>query len=113
MMMSMGGIRIPKGAIAEITLTSIAGWKITLNARLDTGASMSSIDSRLAAALGFDPILNDVRVIKSSLGKEIRQVVSLPILYDGQEHLCRFNLADRSNLSFPILLGRDFLFPQP
>ena len=36
MMMSMGGIRIPKGAIAEITLTSIAGWKITLNARLDT-----------------------------------------------------------------------------
>ena len=86
----MGGIRIPKGAIAEITLTSKTGWKVTINARLDTGASMSSIDSRLAAALGLEPILDDVRVIKSSLGKEIRQVVSISILYDGQEHQCRF-----------------------
>jgi hypothetical protein len=103
-------IRIPPEAEAEVTIVGSNGWEVTVLARLDTGASMSSIDSLLADALQLEVVGS--ALIKNSLGKERRDVVSATIIYDSAEYDGRFNIADRSRLRYPLLLGRDLLFAE-
>lgn len=54
--------------------------------------------------------LVDKKVVKSSIGKkEIRPVIKLKVRIFNEEQLVEFSLTDRSNMKFPILLGREFL----
>jgi hypothetical protein len=106
----MAKISIPEGAEADVTLIGGNGWKVTVHARLDTGASMSSIDEVLAESLGMD-VVGEVTV-RNSIGSEKRDIVSSTIIYNGSEYECQLNTADRSRLKFPLLLGRDFLFAE-
>ncbi len=51
------------------------------------------------------------RSIKNSFGdSEKRFVIKTPIVIFGKETLTEFSLSYRGNLSFPILLGRKFLY---
>lgn len=51
------------------------------------------------------------RTIKNSFGdKEKRFVISTPVVVFGKVRQTEFSLSDRGNMTFPILLGRQFLY---
>ncbi|RNI31536.1 ATP-dependent zinc protease family protein [Rufibacter latericius] len=52
----------------------------------------------------------DLRCVKSSFGDvQERYVISTKILINGQEVETEFSLSDRSDLKYPVLLGRTLL----
>ena len=101
-------------------------------ARIDTGADTSSISAGDITSFerngkdwvrffmshqGMDdriqieaPLVRYVRVRQaSSDGLDRRPVVRLSVRVGDQNEKTEFTLTDRSNMSFPVLLGRDFL----
>ena len=87
---------------------------IYVYARVDSGASMSSIDYVLVSLItecGEDAVIytDRTKVIKSSLGKEERSVVLTTFTWGDSTFELEMNSADRSKVSCPILLGRDWL----
>ena len=87
---------------------------IYVYARVDSGASMSSIDYVLVSLItecGEDAVIytDRTKVIKSSLGKEERSVVLTTFTWGDSVFELEMNSADRSKVSCPILLGRDWL----
>ena len=79
-----------------------------VEARIDTGASRSSMDLELAAELRLGPIVK-VRKIRSSHGKSSRPVVNGTIIIKNKILVCQFTLADRNDLKYPVLIGRNLL----
>ena len=99
---------IPEGAEAKVMVLGNEGWQVETLARLDTGAKTSSMDTHLMELLRLEPI--DGVVVKSALGKEVRAVVMVEIIYAGHPIVCRFTVADRGSLTHPLMLGRNVLF---
>ncbi|MGE3727155.1 MAG: RimK/LysX family protein [Candidatus Sericytochromatia bacterium] len=81
---------------------------LRLKARIDTGATLSSIDQKLALKLGFNQAIRKISV-RNAHGTTIRQVVKIPFLLKGQKRLAEFTLAERHNLDYAVLLGRSSL----
>lgn len=77
-------------------------------ARIDTGATRSSIDIGLAKELGIGPLLRTVRV-KSATGSSIRGVVKAKIIIAGRKIKASFNLADRRHMKYRVLVGQNIL----
>jgi hypothetical protein len=79
-------------------------------ARSDTGATRTSIDAALAAAVGVGPI-SDVSRVKSATrkGSRTRPVVELVVEVGGDPHAVAASVEDRSHMNYPLLLGRDVL----
>jgi hypothetical protein len=78
-------------------------------ARIDTGASASSIDTAIAEDLGFDLDDAETITVASSLGREERPVVDGALQIAGVPQSVRFSVTDRSERSNPVLLGRSEL----
>jgi hypothetical protein len=101
-------------------------------ARIDTGAATSSISAADITSFerngkdwvrffmshqGMDdriqieaPLVRYVRVRQASAeGIDRRPVVRLSVRVGEQNEITEFTLTDRSNMTFPVLLGRDFL----
>ncbi|MBS3146811.1 ATP-dependent zinc protease [Candidatus Woesearchaeota archaeon] len=91
------------GLVEEI---EIGGEKVL--AKVDTGATNSSISLHLASKLRLGPIVKTVRVI-SSHGRTIRPVIKVSIKLGGRRFRVLFNLTDRKKLKFPILIGQNIL----
>lgn len=54
--------------------------------------------------------LIEKKVVKSSIGKkEVRPVIKLRVSIFGEIREVEFSLTDRSDMKYPILLGREFL----
>lgn len=81
---------------------------LRLMARVDTGATLSSIDQQLALKLGFNQAIRKISV-RNAHGTTLRQVVKIPFLIKGQKRVAEFTLAERSNLDYSVLLGRSSL----
>ncbi len=77
-------------------------------ARVDTGATLSSIDQQLALKLGFNQTIRKISV-RNAHGTTLRQVVKIPFLLKGQKRMAEFTLAERGNLDYSVLLGRSSL----
>jgi hypothetical protein len=82
--------------------------KIEVRARIDTGASKSSIDKVLAEELGLGPVLGE-KTIRNAHGSATRQFVDVTIELAGRKFTEHFTIADRSTLRFPVLIGRNIL----
>ncbi|MGF1546338.1 MAG: ATP-dependent zinc protease [Thiotrichales bacterium] len=103
---------------------------LALHAKLDTGADSSSLDvadlqietrgnarwvvfavrDRGGHAVTLErPLLRTARIKRSVFGVEERPVVELTLCLGGVSKVTPVNLADRSNMKYPLLLGRDFL----
>jgi len=83
-------------------------------ARVDSGASMSSIDYVLVSLItecSDETVVytDKTKVVKSALGKEERSVVVTTFTWGDSTFELEMNSADRSKVSCPILLGRDWL----
>ena len=77
-------------------------------AKIDTGADRSSLDKKLAKNLGLNNIIKTMR-IKSSHGRSVRPVIEADLELKGRTFKARFNLADRSHMKYPILIGKKIL----
>lgn len=95
------------GQVERVTLSSKSG-KRTVKARIDTGATLSSIDVKLAAKLKLGPIL-EAKAIKSSHGSSIRPVVEARATIGGRTIRGRFTVYDRKRMKYPVLIGRNIL----
>ncbi|WP_324757791.1 RimK family alpha-L-glutamate ligase [Haloarcula montana] len=97
------------GYIEEVVVTGTRGTK-TILAKSDTGATRTSIDTRLAAEIGTGPILDIVNVKSGSVkGGRSRPVVDLVVGVGGTQHTVTASVEDRSHMDYPLLLGRDIL----
>lgn len=94
----------------------------THRARIDTGARRSSIHATITDATDEQvtlllpggsratcPLLGQTTVRSSNGTSEERLVVSLPTTIAGVTINTHYTLADRSDMRYPVLLGRDLL----
>ncbi|MCF7798275.1 RimK/LysX family protein [Candidatus Woesearchaeota archaeon] len=92
----------------EPVLCTSNGKHIQVRARIDTGASKSSIDEKLAKELGLGPILGE-KTIRNAHGSSSRKFVDVTIELAGRKFTEHFTIADRSTMRFPVLIGRNIL----
>ncbi|MBL7056353.1 ATP-dependent zinc protease [Candidatus Woesearchaeota archaeon] len=77
-------------------------------AKIDTGATKSSIDDRLATKLNLGPILKS-KLVKSAHGNKLRPVVEVDLHLADEDMKEEFTLADRSHMRYKVLLGVNVL----
>ena len=80
----------------------------TLIARIDTGATLGSIDKKLAKELNLGPVIR-TKLVKSSHGQSQRPVVKARVKIASRRIRARFTLADRTNLKYKVLIGQNIL----
>lgn len=100
-------LQIIIGLVEPVTLNTKNGLK-TFLARIDTGASRSSLDKELASELNLGPVLKEMK-IRSAHGRSIRPVINIEINLANKKLNGEFTLASRNHMKFPILIGRNIL----
>ncbi len=81
-----------------------------VTAKVDTGASRTSVDSGLAARVGLGRVGGTVKVrAASSAQTEVRPLVEARIRLVGKQFLLPVSLADRADMNYPVILGMDIL----
>ncbi|MFF2198678.1 7TM domain-containing protein [Streptomyces sp. NPDC058157] len=95
--------------IGEREMVRISGPNGTTRevlAMVDTGASASSMDTRLAKELGFDLKAAPKVTVASALGREQRPVVDSTVRLAGRSFVARTTVNSRAKRETPVLLGR-------
>lgn len=95
------------GLTEDVVVSSETG-KQTVHARIDTGATTSSIDANLAAELKLGPI-EKTKKVRSANGMKLRPVVRGRVQIAGKTFDNLFTLADRSHMTYRALIGQDIL----
>ena len=96
------------GLVEKITLHGNNSHTVDLWARIDTGATKSSIDESLAKKLELGPILEE-KVIKSAHGVKVRPVVKMTVYLAGEHIHSKFTIADRNHMKYKVLIGQNIL----
>lgn len=94
-------------AVESIVIHSNSGHRI-VKARIDTGATQSSIDLALARELGYTRYIGRVNVVSAN-GIKTRPLVEVSYELSGKKIISTFTLADRTNLNYSVLIGRNDL----
>lgn len=79
-----------------------------VTARIDTGATISSIDVDIAAKLRLGPIVKS-KMVKSAAGNTKRAVVEVKVKIHGKTMKEDFTIANRSHMKYGMLLGQNIL----
>ncbi len=82
--------------------------KKRVKARIDTGATRSSMDIQLAKDLHLGPILRRKKV-RSAHGTMMRPIIECKIELAGICMTTEFTLADRSHMKYKVLIGQNSL----
>ncbi len=96
------------GLTEKVKITGPKGKSKILKARIDTGATISSIDSKLAARLNLGPIIR-TKLVKSASGNSSRPVMKARIKVAKKELEADFTIADRSHMKYAVLIGQNIL----
>lgn len=96
--------KIIVGVIEKVILVSRSGQNKEIEAKIDTGASKSSMDIQLASRLKLGPVITS-RMIKSAHGNKLRPVIEAEIILAGKKMKSEFTLADRTHMRYNVLIG--------
>lgn len=96
------------GLTEEVVIIGSEGKQEKVTARIDTGATSSSIDYHLGTKLAIGPITK-TRVVKSASGTRKRPIVLVTIKMNNLIIEEEFTLADRSHMTYPVLIGQNIL----
>ena len=99
--------KITLGLTEDVTIIS-HGKRRKVKACIDTGATKSSLDSRLASELGLGPIVNS-KLVRNAHGNTLRPVVLCDIEISGRRIRAEFTLADREEMNYKMLIGQNVL----
>ncbi|MFB6114018.1 MAG: RimK/LysX family protein [Halodesulfurarchaeum sp.] len=79
-------------------------------AKSDTGARRTSVDTDLAGRIGAGPLVGTTQV-RSGTGSdtETRPLVDVDLRLNGRWRTVTASITDRSEMTYPVLLGRDVL----
>ncbi len=95
------------GLVEDVVIVNGDKKKI-VKARIDTGATKSSIDSKLAKELGLGPAVRERRV-KSAHGITMRPLITATIEINGNMMEEEFTIAERTHMTYPMLIGQNIL----
>ncbi len=102
-----------KKILGLVEIVEVIGEKgsISKKALLDTGATRSSVDVRVAAKAGIGPIVNSVRVKSKTVpeGFVRRAVAKAKFKIRGKELDVEVSIEDRKNMPYKVLIGRDVI----
>lgn len=104
----IGGEKQVVGVFENIGLRPDHGRRISILAKVDTGARSTSIDESLARELGLlkpEHILWET-AYKSALGRESRKVIQVDFKMRGKRLLARASVTKRHGLRFRMIIGR-------
>jgi hypothetical protein len=119
--MAIAEEKVTIGTVEDVILLP---WNIKLPARIDTGAAKSSLDAqeirvhedrvefklpRKYGGLRLRLPIIEWRHVRTPDGLERRPVVELEICLGSNRIRTLVNLADRSMVKYPLILGRSFL----
>lgn len=92
----------------EVQIRSFMGDRVSVKAKIDTGAFRTSIDEKLADQLGLLSPENIIleRYYRSALGREKRSLLELVFWLGGRKIKTMANISDRSRLKRPMVIGR-------
>lgn len=77
-------------------------------AKIDTGATKSSVDSKLAAELKLGPIIR-TKLVKSAHGNSVRPIINAEIELADKKIKSQFTVADRAHMKYKVLIGQNIL----
>ncbi len=100
--------RVILGLTEQVIVIGNNSEEEKVTARIDTGATASSIDSSLAKKLELKQI-ERFKIVKSASGIKRRPIVKVKIKMNGSMIEDEFTLADRSHMTYPILIGQNIL----
>jgi hypothetical protein len=96
------------GLLEKVILISPTERKKRVIARIDTGATKSSIDAKLAAELSLGPIV-ETKLVKSASGSKLRPVITSTIKIAKKTMKEKFTIADRGHMKYKVLIGQNIL----
>ncbi|MGB9911556.1 MAG: sugar-transfer associated ATP-grasp domain-containing protein [Microgenomates group bacterium] len=105
--MAEEGIKII-GTKEEVKILTADKKRVSVWAKIDTGAWRTSIDKNLAKELGLLKKENILwkKVFKGSLGKEERPIIGLTFWLAGRKIQTYAGVANRAHLRRPLIIGR-------
>ena len=99
--------KIVIGLVEKITIKGNGRAK-TLLARIDTGATKSSIDINLAKELSLGPVIMS-KLIKSAHGSKLRPIVEADVVLAKRKMRTEFTLVERGHMKYRVLIGQNIL----
>ena len=99
--------RVVIGLTEKVNIDHTGGKKNVI-AKIDTGATKSSIDTSLAAELKLGPVIKS-KLVKSAHGSKLRPIIEATIELSGKTIKSEFTLADRAHMKYRILIGQNIL----
>jgi len=100
--------RVVLGVTEKVTIIGNNNKEEEVIARIDTGATSSSIDINLALKLSLGPVTR-LKVVKSASAVGKRQLIKAKVKIHDIEMEEEFTLADRAHMTYPILIGQNIL----
>ena len=100
--------KIIVGLTENISLITKNGESKQIAAKIDTGATRSSIDIKLATKLKLGPVIKS-KIVKSASGNKLRPVIEGGVLMAGKKIKLEFTLADRTHMKYAVLIGVNVL----
>jgi len=116
--------KLEKIVIGEVEEVTLVPWDVSLPARIDTGADISALDARdvhtwknvadfrlgkLYGGLRLRLPIVEWRQVKTSVGSDTRPVVEIGICLGPKFFRTHALLGDRSQMTYPFLVGRNIL----
>ena len=82
--------------------------EIKVKAKVDTGASRSSISKSLVKKYNLGPY-RKTTIIKSAMGREKRKVIKLTVKMKNKKIRAFFSVANRKHMKYNMLIGKNIL----